>query len=1018
VQGLGVPVPGASGLGRPGSSVPAAIAPGLDVSGACVPVSSMLGADVSTLGVPGLGVPGADVSGSGVLGPGMSGLDVPGVSALGTGMQGLGVPVSDVSGLEAPSLGVSGLDALGLDALGLDALGLDAPGLDAPGLDASGLGVPGSGAPGSGVPGSHSRSLGLPVLGTAVSGSAVDVVGGSPAERRGAMRPGVDRPYLGGDDQARATRTDGGPGAASRSTADRAEVGRAGSSRTLSDSSASAPRAGGVRPDSVVPGPRGMRRDHQGFAQAFGDVFEEGGRAEPMNDGDAGNARGPGSRRFWPTSGARGPEVVRVGLEPTGVDPRFREAAGPDARQVGSAADHIGASSGPPAGEQAVDLATSGGNRIGRQGHGLARDHAGATPAVVAEGGSAADAQLAPGGREGEARGGLALEGDGKTPAGGDARPAGGHGARRGRSFFRRFAAIEKLDEPASGRLEPVAPAAGPTEVRLVPLDSLGTVDGADDLRAASDRGGDPELDIDLDLDRVADADAGFDESGPDLHGLGVVDADISSYDRFGLGAVGIGDDDWLADEDARTALAEEAEDPEISGDFAVVDTAAAGTFPNPFDDFDASGWRQWEGRSDAYGDRVEGWIRPQYRDEPEPVSVSGDYWTPVPESSYGSGYGWPVPVARLPEVPPYPPASGFDVPAETESEPTAVVPQWPPVRPNDRIELPRSWSRHDEANHSEGLTPDDEAISYVAGVRGEMAALGDEVERRERAAFEESERQVAVDFDGVERRLGLALDGIELQVAGAFDGSGRRDGGEFIAETGHGNEACREDEQGAREAGRFRVEAGGPDKADTRDAERFRDPVVHLHGPPARNDGRADKYAAITGNDGGTGGMFRDSNARDGSAWGDDARDQSARDSGAQAGDAWAGGIGGGIAGDGTAPTSPVRGTARGYAARADSLAGPIWTVPELPETVLPDLSWAPEEAADDDGSRRVRRPAGMVRRRRPAPQGEDPTQALPSLDGADQPRVRPRPRPRPGNGQPDPRSTVYVSRHAAEPG
>jgi hypothetical protein len=31
--------------------------------------------------------------------------------------------------------------------------------------------------------------------------------------------------------------------------------------------------------------------------------------------------------------------------------------------------------------------------------------------------------------------------------------------------------------------------------------------------------------------------------------------------------------------------------------------------------------------------------------------------------------------------------------------------------------------------------------------------------------------------------------------------------------------------------------------------------------------------------------------------------------------------------------------------------------------------------------------------------------------------PRSRPRPRPRPGNSQPESRSTVYVSRHAAEP-
>ncbi|AGZ46118.1 Halomucin [Actinoplanes friuliensis DSM 7358] len=129
-----------------------------------------------------------------------------------------------------------------------------------------------------------------------------------------------------------------------------------------------------------------------------------------------------------------------------------------------------------------------------------------------------------------------------------------------------------------------------------------------------------------------------------------------------------------------------------------------AGLFDGGPDDPD----RPWGSRAESrYGDRVEGWIRPEYRDEPEPVS--GEYWTPVPEGTYDSEYGWPVPVERLPEVPPYPVAEEV---AEVESEPTALVPQWPPARPDDRIELPRSWSRRDEIAHREGraATDDDES--------------------------------------------------------------------------------------------------------------------------------------------------------------------------------------------------------------------------------------------------------------------------------------------------------------------
>ena len=108
--------------------------------------------------------------------------------------------------------------------------------------------------------------------------------------------------------------------------------------------------------------------------------------------------------------------------------------------------------------------------------------------------------------------------------------------------------------------------------------------------------------------------------------------------------------------------------------------------------------------RSDRrYGDRVEGWVRPRYSDLPvEPPS--GEYWTPIPggretdPEPSARGYGWPVPVERLPAVPPYEPATGFDL-TPIESEPTEFVPAWPRVaedRPG-RIRLPRSWAARDE---------------------------------------------------------------------------------------------------------------------------------------------------------------------------------------------------------------------------------------------------------------------------------------------------------------------------------
>jgi hypothetical protein len=68
----------------------------------------------------------------------------------------------------------------------------------------------------------------------------------------------------------------------------------------------------------------------------------------------------------------------------------------------------------------------------------------------------------------------------------------------------------------------------------------------------------------------------------------------------------------------------------------------------------------------------------------------TGDYWMPIPESAYADleapGCNWPVRGDRgWPIRPNRDPA--------LESEPTAVVPTWPPARPFDRIELPRTWS-------------------------------------------------------------------------------------------------------------------------------------------------------------------------------------------------------------------------------------------------------------------------------------------------------------------------------------
>jgi hypothetical protein len=107
--------------------------------------------------------------------------------------------------------------------------------------------------------------------------------------------------------------------------------------------------------------------------------------------------------------------------------------------------------------------------------------------------------------------------------------------------------------------------------------------------------------------------------------------------------------------------------------------------------------------RSDRrYGDRVEGWVRPEYRnqaEEPRP----GEYWTPIPvgldddPEPSAKGYGWPAPVERLPAVPSYQTATRFDL--LPLSEPTEVVPAWRDGREDGkgRISLPRSWASRNE---------------------------------------------------------------------------------------------------------------------------------------------------------------------------------------------------------------------------------------------------------------------------------------------------------------------------------
>ena len=429
-----------------------------------------------------------------------------------------------------------------------------------------------------------------------------------------------------------------------------------------------------------------------------------------------------------------------------------------------------------------------------------------------------------------------------------------------------------------------------PTDIRLTSLGLPGAVEEADDPGEPADQSGDPELDIDQDLDRAADP-VRVDERSRAL--------ELPGLELPGLGLPGV--------DDLRAGYAADR-DTDMSGPFDAVDGTGAfsGMFADvALDDADetglvpatemaAGGWGEPTGL--RYGDRVEGWIRPQYEDEPE--AVAGEYWTPVPVDSYETEYGWPTPVERIPEVPPYPPAAGFDAPVAVEAEPTKPVPQWPPPRPDDRIELPRSWSQRDEP-----------------GPAGRSA-----VDRDSAVADLPAEATVP-DHDAGPSRPGRFADTVP------------------------------EHDAGPPQPGRF---------ADTIP-------------DPAANPSRAGRFA-----------------------------DEMS------------------VSGPGSGSGAGRSGT---YAAGEESVEGPIWTVPDLPDAEMPDLTWSPEEATDDASPRRPHRPAAMIRRRRgtgpvATPSANEATQALPPMDltHPDQ-RARPRPRPRPGNGQQEPRSTVYVSRHAAEP-
>ena len=186
--------------------------------------------------------------------------------------------------------------------------------------------------------------------------------------------------------------------------------------------------------------------------------------------------------------------------------------------------------------------------------------------------------------------------------------------------------------------------------------------------------------------------------AGPDRGHRSIRDEEYEQ--RGGLASIGLADED---DED------DEYDDEEIEA-YAEDE---ADLCAEAQDDADEAPVRLAD-RPDRYGQRVDGWVRPEYRDCRD-VPPSGEYWTPIPVDLAGDpepsakGYGWPVPVERLPAVPSYEPATGFDL-APIVAEPTEVVPSWPhpaEERPG-RIRLPRSWGNRNETRSSSWAARDE----------------------------------------------------------------------------------------------------------------------------------------------------------------------------------------------------------------------------------------------------------------------------------------------------------------------
>jgi hypothetical protein len=162
----------------------------------------------------------------------------------------------------------------------------------------------------------------------------------------------------------------------------------------------------------------------------------------------------------------------------------------------------------------------------------------------------------------------------------------------------------------------------------------------------------------------------------PSLSGVTGADRD-RDHERPGLASIGLADEDYVEpEEDVSPAHP-------VTND---VDVSAAAV--SDMDDLDA------EASIPV--------AKP--RSDEEFCLPTGDYWMPVPESAYADldapDYGWRARGNRDPHV---------------ESEPTAVVPTWPPARPFDRIELPRTCS---EGSSRRAGGPDEERLTLRAAER------------------------------------------------------------------------------------------------------------------------------------------------------------------------------------------------------------------------------------------------------------------------------------------------------------